>query len=277
MIKKVAVINDLSGLGKCSLTAAIPVISVMGVQPCPLPTAILSNQTDYDHYYSYDYTKHIDHHIDEWKKMNLSFDGIYTGYLGSELQMAKMLRFIKEFKREDTLLLVDPVMGDSGIPYDVYTPEFGKQMRLLAFSADIITPNLTELCLLTDYSYEDLLSQENTEDYLEQIAAIGMPLLGNGIKTVIITGINYQNKLHNLVLENNHYNVVSTEIYGGSYSGTGDLLASVVCAGMMNGKSALECVELATRFLGKALIETVANNVPRNDGINFEPYLSMLL
>ncbi len=277
MIKKVAVINDLSGLGKCSLTAAIPVISVMGVQPCPLPTAILSNQTDYDHYYSYDYTNHIDSHIDEWKKMNLSFDGIYTGYLGSELQMEKMIRFIRNFKKENTLLLVDPVMGDNGAPYDVFTPAFGEQMKKLAFQADVITPNLTELCLLTDSSYEVLLAGAHKKDYLESIAKIGMPLLEKGIKTVIVTGINYKNKLHNLVLENDSYEVVSTEIYGGSYSGTGDLLASVVCGGMVKGASALECVKLATIFLGKALIDTVADNIPRNDGINFEPYLRMLL
>lgn len=277
MVKKVAVINDLSGLGKCSLTAAIPVISVMGVQPCPLPTAVLSNQTGYDHYYSYDYTNHMDAHMEEWKKMNLTFDGIYTGYLGSEAQVEIILKFIKEFRRPDTLLLVDPVMGDSGAPYDIYTPSFGEQMKTLAFHADIITPNLTELCILTGVNYEELVAQQDSANYLDVIAKIGIPLLEKGIQTIIVTGIGYAGKLYNLVLETDSVSYVASEIHGGSYSGTGDLLASVVCAGIVRGKTALESVQLAARFLEAALIETVREGIPKNDGINFEPYLNILL
>ena len=153
MVKRIAVINDLSGLGKCSLTAAIPVLSVMGVQACPLPTAILSNQTGYESYYYDDYTKHMDAYTDEWSKRGLTLDGIYTGFLGSELQAEKILRFIDVFQKPDTLLLVDPVMGDSGHTYDIYTETFGTQMKRLVQRADVITPNLTELCLLTDIDY----------------------------------------------------------------------------------------------------------------------------
>lgn len=277
MIKKVAVINDLSGLGKCSLTAAIPVLSVMGVQACPLPTAILSNQTDYDSYYSVDYTDHMDAHITEWKKRGILFDGIYTGYLGNEKQVEKILYFIKEFRSPDTLLLVDPVMGDSGVPYDVYTPEYGKQMANLVCHADVITPNLTELCILTDADYHELVSHTEDKDYLERIATIAKSLLLEQIKTIIVTGINYQKKLYNLVLEKGQVSYISSEVHGGSYSGTGDLLASIVCAGMLQGKTAIECVSLAAKFLEAALIDTVAEEISRNDGINFEAHLKMLL
>ncbi len=283
MVKRIAVINDLSGLGKCSLTAAIPVLSVMGVQACPLPTAILSNQTGYESYYYDDYTKHMDAYTNEWSKRGLTLDGIYTGFLGSELQAEKILRFIDVFQKPDTLLLVDPVMGDSGQTYDIYTETFGTQMKRLVQRADVITPNLTELCLLTDTDYSSLTARSGAPDYLETIAAIGQKLLAQGIKTVIITGILYQSptdrekRYYNLVLEENAVTPISSAIHGGSYSGTGDLLASVVCAGMVRGDSALESVRRAVHFLETALAETANEQIPKNDGINFEPYLQLLL
>ena len=283
MVKRIAVINDLSGLGKCSLTAAIPVLSVMGVQACPLPTAILSNQTGYESYYYDDYTKHMDAYTDEWSKRGLTLDGIYTGFLGSELQAEKILRFIDVFQKPDTLLLVDPVMGDSGHTYDIYTETFGTQMKRLVQRADVITPNLTELCLLTDTDYSSLTARSGAPDYLETIAALGQKLLAQGIKTVIITGILYQSptdrekRYYNLVLEENAVTPISSAIHGGSYSGTGDLLASVVCAGMVRGDSALESVRRAVHFLETALAETANEQIPKNDGINFEPYLQLLL
>lgn len=283
MVKRIAVINDLSGLGKCSLTAAIPVLSVMGVQACPLPTAILSNQTGYESYYYDDYTEHIDAYTDEWTKRGLTLDGIYTGFLGSELQAEKILRFIDTFQKPDTLLLVDPVMGDSGQTYDIYTETFGVQMKRLVQRADVITPNLTELCILTDTDYHTLISQSHSSDYLDTVASIGRSLLSLGIKTIIITGILYkaptdmETRYYNLVLEENAVTPVSSAIHGGSYSGTGDLLASVVCAGMVRGDSALESVRRGVHFLETALKETAEEQIPKNDGINFEPYLKLLL
>ena len=283
MVKRIAVINDLSGLGKCSLTAAIPVLSVMGVQACPLPTAILSNQTGYESYYYDDYTKHMDAYTDEWSKRGLTLDGIYTGFLGSELQAEKILRFIDVFQKPDTLLLVDPVMGDSGHTYDIYTETFGTQMKRLVQRADVITPNLTELCILTDTDYSSLTARSGASNYLETIAALGQKLLAQGIKTVIITGILYQSptdrekRYYNLVLEENAVTPISSAIHGGSYSGTGDLLASVVCAGMVRGDSAQESVRRAVHFLETALAETANEQIPKNDGINFEPYLQLLL
>ncbi len=283
MVKRIAVINDLSGLGKCSLTAAIPVLSVMGVQACPLPTAILSNQTGYESYYYDDYTEHIDAYTDEWSKRGLTLDGIYTGFLGSELQAEKILRFIDTFQKPDTLLLVDPVMGDSGQTYDIYTETFGVQMKRLVQRADVITPNLTELCILTDTDYHTLISQSHSSDYLDTVASIGRSLLSLGIKTIIITGILYkaptdmETRYYNLVLEENAVTPVSSAIHGGSYSGTGDLLASVVCAGMVRGDSAMESVRRGVHFLETALKETAEEQIPKNDGINFEPYLKLLL
>lgn len=283
MVKKVAVINDLSGLGKCSLTAAIPVLSVIGVQACPLPTAILTNQTDYESYYSIDCTPHISAYIKQWEQMHLTFDGIYTGYLGSELQIEQILQFIDSFRQEHTLLFVDPVMGDNGTTYDVYTEKFGEEMKRLVSKADVITPNLTELCLLTDTNYKELISCSDSENYLQAIALIARSLLKAGIRTIIVTGILYQApsdeqpKYYNLLIEREHTKVVSSEIHGESYSGTGDLLASVVCAHMIQGGSAENGLHRAIQFLDAALLDTQKEKIPRNDGINFEPYLKMLL
>ena len=283
MVKRVAVINDLSGLGKCSLTAAIPVISVMGVQACPVPTAVLTNQTGYDSYYYDDYTDKIDYYTREWQKRGLTLDGIYTGFLGSEAQVEKILNFNKVFRKENTLLFVDPVMGDNGKVYDMYTPVLREQMRHLALHADVITPNLTECCLLADADYETIAAHTEEPDYLEYIEKMARPLLKSQVGTIIITGIIHQSvkdtasRYYNLIVNHDGCQKVSSEIHGGSYSGTGDLLASVVCADMIRGNSAFTGVKRAVRFLEASLKETAAENIPRNDGINFEPYLSLLL
>ena len=286
MIKRVAVINDLSGLGKCSLTAAIPVISVMGVQPCPIPTAVLTNQTDYESYHSVDFTDYIDFYTTEWKKRGITLDGIYTGYLGSEAQVQKILSFCENFRTENTLLFVDPVMGDNGKTYDVYTPEYGKQMKRLIEEADVITPNLTECCMLADVDYKELITHRNESNYLNRIEEFTRPLLRSGMKAIIVTGIIHQAdsdrvpKFYNLVVTEETSEAVSCPIYGKSktgYSGTGDLMASVICAGMVRGYSAGRCVQLAVHFLEAALIDTATNGTDRNDGLNFERYLSLLL
>lgn len=122
-MKKIAVINDLSGLGKCSLTAAIPVISVMGVQACPLPTAVLSNQTGYESYFCEDFTEHMEPYMEQWKKRGFFPDGIYTGFLSDDKQADRILKFMDAFAGKDTLILTDPVMGDDGVVYPIYTEE----------------------------------------------------------------------------------------------------------------------------------------------------------
>lgn len=283
MVKRVAVINDLSGLGKCSLTAAIPVLSVMGVQACPLPTAILTNQTGYESFYCDDYTDKIDYYTAEWTKRKLTLDGIYTGFLGSEAQVQKIIHFCEIFRKENTLLFVDPVMGDLGQIYDTYTPELIEQMRTLALQADVITPNLTECCLLTGTDYNELMEHEKDKNFLEHIEQMARPLLKSKIHTIIVTGIIHQRqndivpKYYNLVITDQDCQYVSSVMYGGSYSGTGDLLASVVCAGMVRGDSAYLSVKRAVHFLEASLLDTVKENTDRNDGIHFESHLSLLL
>jgi len=283
-LKKIAILNDLSGLGKCSLTAAIPVISVMGVQACPLPTAILSNQTGYDSYYCDDYTKHMDQIMEEWKKRKFHPDGIYTGFIAGKEQVEEILKFLNLFRKEDTLLLVDPVMGDRGEVYDFMTEELCQEMKRLAANADILTPNLTEAILLL-YGMQELdhrwkkLYEKNESDFCKEAEEMAKKIAKNyHVKTVVITGIDLgegktKTQIGNLILEKDTTSWVRSKKYGGSYSGTGDLFASVLSAGMVKGMEIKTCVEKASRFLEKAIKDAVEEQTDRNDGICFETYL----
>ena len=143
-MKRIALINDLSGFGKCSLTAAIPVISVLGIQACPLPTAVLSSQTGFDSFYCDDYTDRMNFFTDEWKNMQVSFDGIYSGYLAGPSQIEKVLYFLEQFKGKENIYLADPVMGDNGKHIRIFSKELLAGMKELTLRADVITPNLKD-------------------------------------------------------------------------------------------------------------------------------------
>ena len=286
-MKKIAVIQDLSGLGKCSLTAAIPVISVMGVQAVPLPTAVLSNQTGYPSYYCDDYTEHMGQIMDEWEKRGFSPDGIYTGFLADEEQADKILDFLRRFRKEKTMVLVDPVMGDNGSAYGIYTEGLREKMLQLVGNAHVITPNLTEALLLLygkegmEKRYASLLELDGRKR-LEQIGKIGEQLKKEyGLQAAVITGVESQaelcvHQMGNLVVENGHSSWCFAPKIGGSYSGTGDLFASVLSAGLVKEMSMMSCVELAVNFLSKAIAQTVQEGTDRNDGVCFEAYLGEL-
>lgn len=281
MTKKIAVINDLSGFGRCSLTAAISVLSAMGVQACPLPTAILTAQTGYPSYYCDDYTDRMEYFRSEWEKMGQHFDGIYTGFVAGEMQIFQIFRFLDTFRTPGAFLLVDPVMGDDGLPYPFYTPALLEQMRRLASQADIITPNLTELCLLTDTDYRSLMSKSAPAELMEAIQEIGQGFCRKGPANVIVTGIRFQDtdgtkKMGNLLVSPKDSSLFSFPYVGGSYSGTGDLFASCIAAGCARGDSLPSIIRKAGEFLELALLDSVKENVPRNDGVNYEQYLSLL-
>ena len=154
--KRLAVINDFTGFGRCSLTVSIPIISQLGVQCCPVPTSVFSNHTAFPSFYFDDYTEKMPAYIEEWKKLQLGFDGIQTGFLGSWQQIRTVLDFIHCFRTPDTVVLVDPVMGDNGTPYALFDHKMQEAMRQLAREADILTPNLTEACILTSTPYHSV-------------------------------------------------------------------------------------------------------------------------
>lgn len=284
-MKKIALLNDLSGFGKCSLTAAIPVISVMGLQACPLPTAVLSNQTDFDSYRSVDLTKYMDSFIDEWKKLQVRFDGIYSGYLADTKQIQKVFRFLEEFQTEDTIFLADPVMGDYGNTYDMYNGDFLCHMKELIKKANVITPNLTELCLLTDTDYNELTSRSDETDYLQQITTLAKQLLSSALVTqsVVVTGIirkdgtSGRSFVGSLAVNADNSYYTEDTYFGKGFSGTGDLFASVICASLVKGLSLEQALNKASSFLTPAIEEAVHSGIEQNHGVYFEKYLSLLL
>ena len=282
-MKKVALINDLSGFGKCSLTAAIPVISVMGLQACPLPTAILSAQTGFPSFYCDDYTEKMDYFTAEWKKMNVHFDGIHSGYLASPSQIAKVMSFLDSFQKQESVYLADPVLGDNGKTFKAFSPALLAGMKQLVSRASVTTPNLTELCLLTEYDYNELITHAAKSDYLERIAAICHTLLENAAtkQTIIVTGIiSYTNGgsyMGNLSVNANTTFYTETPYTGIGFSGTGDLFAAVVCGGLVNGLPLEYTIRLAADFLQPAIEEASQKQVPAAHGIHFEKYLSKLM
>lgn len=286
-MKKIAVIQDLSGLGKCSLTAAIPVISVMGVQACPLPTAILSNQTGYGSYFWDDYTDHMEDIMSEWKKREFHPDGLYTGFLANENQVDLILRFTELFCTKETLILVDPVMGDQGNAYKTYSDVLCEKMKLLVKRSSVITPNLTEALILL-YGQEKMkdkwkeITGLKEKERLAAIESIGRELLERfELGNLVITGIdvseNGEDFIGNLVMERGKTDWCFSLKEGGSYSGTGDIFASVLCAGMVKGMPVKECVNRAVSLLTDAIHDAVEEKTDRNDGVCFEKYLGRLI
>ena len=262
------------------MTAAIPVISVMGVQPCPLPTAVLSAQTGYPSYYLDDYTDKMEYIRSEWEKLGAHFDGIYTGFVASEAQIDRIFDFLDTFRKADTFLLVDPVMGDDGVKYDMFTDGLLEKMKELACQADVLTPNLTELCLLTEADYETVCSLPG-ELKIEIIHQMANSLLEKGVKNIIVTGIhlteNGEQKIGNLIITQEQCELIAFPYIGGSYSGTGDIFASIIAGGMVRGDSLRDLCLLAGRFVEAAMRDSAADQVEEIAGTEFEQHLGMLL
>ena len=282
-MKKVALINDLSGFGKCSLTAAIPVISVMGIQACPLPTAVLSAQTGFDSYFCDDYTDKMDQFTDEWKNMQVSFDGICSGFLAGPKQIKKVCYFLEQFKTKENLYVLDPVMGDNGRTIKIYSEELLNGMKQLALQADVITPNLTELCLLTGADYEELVSHRDEEDYTKRIRNICEQLMhkADHSQSIAITGIirqkNGMEYMRNLVVSEKALAHIEKPYVKQSFSGTGDLFTSVVCGSLIKGETLTDSVQKASDFLQTAIEDAAAEQADSRHGIQFEKYLYRLL
>ena len=278
-MKRIAAVNDLSGFGKCSLTAAIPVMSALGVQCCPLVTGVFSNQTGYDSFYCRDCTDDMEPCIEEWKKLDASFDGILTGFIANSKQGRIIHKLIDTFGKENTVVAVDPVMADDGEIYKCYDDECVKAIISLAERADIITPNLTELCILSGRNYNDVvaLSQKELLEAIKEMSALQNK---DKAKIVVTSGIHIsENEVANTVYDGGSFDVIVTPHYGGSFSGTGDILASFVTAQYIKGVSVKDAVKQASQFICKSIEETIkdTNGVyNRADGIHFEKYLSEL-
>ncbi len=271
-MKKIAVVNDLSGFGKCSLAVALPIISSLGIECCPVPTAVLSNQTGYDNFYCVDFTEHLPSYIDIWKKQNVHFDSILTGYLASDKQVDIILDFIEYFGK-NSIVCVDPIMADDGVIYDTYDTALCDKVKMLIHKADIIIPNLTELCILCDEDYHKITKNLT----IENVAKLGKSLLSEKLKTVIVTGIKTEGEILNIIVTNDSIDVVKSTLLKGSFSGTGDIFASIVCGEITSGKSVKDAVKLATTFISKSIKNTPSASDYEPNGVNFQENLHLLI
>ena len=269
-LKNCAVINDLTGFGRCALNVSIPVMSALGVRVMSVPTAVLSNHTAFDEYFFHDLTESLEGYLEGFDKLSLCFDGIYTGFLGSERQVDIISRFIDRAKGERTLLFVDPVMGDDGKLYSTYTNELVEKMKCLAARADIITPNLTEACLLADESYERFTAASD-----EVLIALAKKLCSQGARRCVITGIYRRGRVFNIVYDGvlNESYVTSSKYIARQFCGTGDLFASLLVGHLLRGEPLRRAIRKTSRFICRAVKLSESLGVSPTDGVAFEPIL----
>lgn len=271
--KRIAAINDLTGYGRCSLTIAIPILSVMGHQCCPVPTSVFSRHTGFPDYSFHDMTDSMAAYLANWNENELQFDSVYTGFLGSSQQIAIIERYLKN-QPGHPLLLVDPVMGDHGSLYGTYSRALSTAMRRLVKQADIITPNLTEAAFLLDEEYQ---GEEVSMEYAFSLAK-RLSLLGP--ETVVITGIKSKGGMSSACL--NHTTGketwVTERLEGGELpaSGTGDLFASILLGGLLRGNPLEAAVKTAMAFIADAIALSYNSGAGISGGIPFEPILYKL-
>lgn len=272
---RVAAIHDMSGFGRCSLTVAIPILSAMGVQCCPLPTAFLSTHTGgFEGFTFLDMTDEMPKGADHWASLGLTFQAIYSGFLGSARQIGIVEDFIRRFRRPDTVVVIDPVMGDYGRVYQTYTAAMCDGMARLAELADVITPNLTEAALLLGQPYDALPAGEAG---LRQITE---RLSLEGRRSVVLTGASLAPGQTGAVCydaRTGRTQVVQTAYIAHEFHGTGDVFASVLTGALVRGSALADAAGQAAEFVRACAQRTAAENLPMREGVDFEPLLGLLI
>ena len=267
---RVAAIHDLSCFGRCSLTIALPVLSAMGCQCCPLPTALLSAHTGFTGGSFLDLTEEMQRIADHWARIDIHFDGIYSGFLGSAAQIGTVRQFIGRF-RGTGLVVIDPVLGDHGQAYRTCTPELCNGMRRLAESADIITPNLTEASLLLEQSYETIQAIDPAE--------IVRRLSLEGRRSVVLTGYSTGDGQTGALCfdrADGSIQAVQVQRVPRDFSGTGDLFTSVLTGAMVKGVPLIQATRTAADFVQSCVARTLAAGNTDGEGVDFEPLLGTL-
>ena len=274
--KSLAIIQDIAGIGRCSLGVALPVVSACGVQACPLPTAVFSSHTGFPTFYKRDLSEDLSRHLLSWERLNRHFDGIYCGYLGSASQMEVIASYIK---RETALfgqtrIIIDPVMGDHGKMYQNLPTDYKDAMKGFVANAGLITPNITEACLLTDTPCQEYGWSADA------LFTISKKLHALGPEQVIVTGIQEGNQFLNYISDDTGAELVSeccvTPVSGASRPGTGDIFASIVCALLLRGRVLSDCVKIAANFVATCIKSSDDADVPVCEGVIFESSLGLL-
>ena len=271
---RVAAIHDMSGFGRCSLTIVLPVLSAMGIQCCPLPTAFLSTHTSgFQGFTFLDMTDEMSRVAAHWKALDLDFQAIYSGFLGSGRQIGIVEGFLRDFRKADTLVVVDPVMGDHGRVYQTYTPAMCAGMARLAERADVITPNLTEAALMLGVPYEALPAGEaGCREIVERLS------LG-GRRSVVLTGASLSEELTGAMCYDagtGRTEAVQTRRVPREFLGTGDMFASVLTGALVRGAALTDAAAQAVEFVRACAERTAAQDLPMREGVDFEPLLGLL-
>ena len=272
-MKKILTIQDISCLGKCSLTVALPIISAMGVETVILPTAVLSTHTMFQNFTVKDLTDQLIPITDHWKAEGVTFDAIYTGYLGSaeEIEIAK--RIFDEFKTEDNLIIIDPVMADNGKLYPAFDMAYAKQNAALCGKADIIVPNITEACFMTDTEYKESYDEDYIKGMLDKLAELGA-------KIVVLTGVSLsegKTGVYGLDTKTGEHFVYQNDRVDAVYHGTGDIFASVTVGAVTRGLSLYEAFKLAADYTADTIRVTLENPKKPWYGVDFETTIPELV
>ena len=272
-MKRIVTVQDISCVGKCSLTVALPIISAMGTEAAVLPTAVLSTHTMFKGFTFCDLTDEIEPISSHWKKENMDFDAVYTGYLGSARQIALTKDLISKFKGANTLVLVDPAMADGGRMYTGFEKSFALEMATLCSVADIIVPNLTEASFMLGEEYvAEGYDEEYIKDMLKKLTSLGC-------KTAVITGVSFEKDKLGVMSydsESGEYFSYFRERIPESFHGTGDVFASTFLGALMRERSIGDSLKIATDFTVECIKATLGNPQERKYGVNFEekiPYL----
>ncbi len=268
--KRVLTIQDISCVGQCSLTVALPVLSSCGVETAILPSAVLSTHTGGFKGFTFrDLTDDMLPIADHWQKENISFDTVYSGYLGSAKQINHVLEITKRLLKKDGYSIVDPAMADNGKLYTGFDLAFVQEMKKLVFASDICLPNITEACFLTDTEYKEEYDESYIDDLIDKMVA-------SGAKTIVLTGVSYDEDTTGVaILEDNVKSYYRHKKIAKKYHGTGDIYASAFTGSLNRGKSVFESAKIAADFVVKC-IENTIDDKEHWYGVKFEPVLYQL-
>lgn len=261
-------------MGKCSLTVALPIISAMGVECVVVPTAVLSTHTMFRGYTFRDLTDDINPILNHWRKENIKYDAVYTGYLGSFEQLNIVGQMFDEYKNDGALIVVDPVMADNGKLYPGFTEEFAKSMATICGKADVIVPNLTEASYMLGVPY---VGSDYDEEYIKDMLK---KLCGLGCKKAVITGVSFEKGRLGVMAYNaktdNCFMYFNTHLPV-SYHGTGDIFTSCLVGGLMNDLGLEEALKIAVDYTVDCITKTTENPDSRSYGVDFEASIPMLV
>jgi pyridoxine kinase len=273
--KRIAAIHDISGFGKCSLTVVLPILSAAGIETSVVPTAVLSTHTGGLPGFTYrDLTEDIRPFTQHWKSLNLKFDAIYTGFLGSFEQLELVKEVFDTFKTEDTLIMVDPVMADHGKLYSIFSPEFAVGMKLLCEKADIIVPNITEAALLTGEAYcEGPYSQDYIESLIKKLSVLKT-------KKIVLTGVFFdEDELGAATYDRDSGKIeyALSKRVPGFFHGTGDVFGSALLSALLNGFNLRQAAQIAADFTSGSIQRTFEAKTDVRFGVNFEQEIPSFL